>query len=167
MLLSISIQKLHWRTTVVLLQGHSILKNWQFDCLLQQWPGLYKLLKDLWSRHSSTWCASIQFMNMAGLLHWSLAPARISRSNCHAQNIMQQLPCPGHHAATAMARISCSNCYAQDIVQQLPCPGHCAATAMPRASCSNCHVQDITQQLPCPGHHQRSSMFSCSNVLFI
>lgn len=149
-------QKLHWRTTVVLLQGHSILKNWQFDCLLQQWPGLYKLLKDLRSRHSSIWCALYPVHEHGRF---------IALKSCTCQDIMQQLPCPGHHASTAMPRASCSYCHAQGIMQQLPCLGHHAATAMPRTSCSNCNAQSIMQQLPCMGHHVATAMrrASCSN----
>lgn len=74
-------QKLHWRTTVVLLRGHSILKNLQFDCLLQQWPGLYKLLKDLRSRHLCPVHEHGRFIVL---------------KSCICQDIVLQLPCPGH-----------------------------------------------------------------------
>lgn len=77
------IQILHSRIMVVLLQGHSILKNLQVDCFLQQWQGLYKLLKDSLSRHFSRKCPFKKFMSMAGLLHRNLALARISCNNCH------------------------------------------------------------------------------------
>lgn len=84
-------QKLHWRTTVVLLQGRSILKNWQFDCLLQQWPGLYKPLKDLQSRHLSTWCALYPVHEHGRFI--ALKSCICQDNNYHAQDISKGTAC--------------------------------------------------------------------------